>query len=145
MLLHHHTVHWQRLLSSTLLFAVLHHPTCLGQAGLNEQLLADGLLGSHFGRYGLPAEFDFVVVGGGTAGLTLARRLASNASMSVAVIEAGGFYEFDNSNLTEIPAFNSYYEGTEPGERNPLFDWGQRTAPQTVRSDKSLSLLYLLS
>ena len=34
---------------------------------------------------------DYIVVGGGTAGLTIANRLAENNT--VAVIEAGGFYE----------------------------------------------------
>jgi len=39
---------------------------------------------------GVNGSFDFLVVGGGTAGLTLATRLAQNGSFSVAVVEAGG-------------------------------------------------------
>ena len=35
------------------------------------------------------AEFDYVIVGGGTAGCVLANRLTEDASVSVAVIEAG--------------------------------------------------------
>lgn len=42
--------------------------------------------------YGVPgnASYDYVVVGGGTAGLTVATRLAQDGRFSVAVIEAGG-------------------------------------------------------
>lgn len=53
--------------------------------------------------------YDYVIVGGGTAGLVLARRLAANFSLTVAVIEAGGFYELDNGNFSEIPAFASIF------------------------------------
>lgn len=38
------------------------------------------LLGAYFGRVALSASFDYVIVGGGTAGLTLANRLAANSS-----------------------------------------------------------------
>ena len=34
-------------------------------------------------------EFDYVVVGGGTAGAIVARRLAEDPSVTVAVLEAG--------------------------------------------------------
>lgn len=94
-----------------------------------ETLQAQGLLGSHFGQVSIPASFEYVVVGGGTAGLTIARRLAE--SHSVAVIEAGGLYELDNGNFTEIPADASYYLGKDPAFYNPLIDWRQKTSPQT--------------
>lgn len=99
---------------------------------MNEALKAQGLLGAHFGVPGLPGTFDYVVVGGGTAGLTIASRLTANTSVTVAVIEAGGFYEFDNGNLTEIPANAGYFIGTDPKEKNPLIDWEQYTEPQEV-------------
>ena len=47
------------------------------------------LLGTPFGAPGSNASFDYVIVGGGTAGLTMATRLASAPGISVAVIEAG--------------------------------------------------------
>ncbi|KAI4115737.1 MAG: hypothetical protein LQ338_007817, partial [Usnochroma carphineum] len=50
--------------------------------------------------------FDYVVVGGGTAGLTSAARLAEGSSHSIAVIEAGGLYEQDNV----VPFSNSTNE-----------------------------------
>lgn len=60
--------------------------------------------------------------------MTIARRLAEQHS--VAVIEAGSFYEINNANLTEIPAQASYYLGKDPALRNPLIDWNQQTTPQ---------------
>lgn len=39
------------------------------------------------------ATFDYVVVGGGTAGLTIASRLSEDSGTTVAVIEAGTFYQ----------------------------------------------------
>ena len=38
---------------------------------------------------GAPEVFDFIVVGGGTAGCAVAGRLAENPKVSVLVIEAG--------------------------------------------------------
>lgn len=56
--------------------------------------------GNNFGIWGQNASYDYVVVGGGTAGLALATRLAENTSLTVAVIEAGGFYEEGISDLS---------------------------------------------
>ncbi|KAL8933415.1 MAG: hypothetical protein Q9216_006373 [Gyalolechia sp. 2 TL-2023] len=74
--------------------------------------------------------FDYVVVGGGTAGLALASRLAQGGSLSVAVIEAGGFYEQDNGNLSVVPAYCTFNSGTDPTDVNPAVDWGFVTEPQ---------------
>lgn len=49
-----------------------------------------------FGKPGKNASYDYVIVGGGTGGLTIAARLAEDKNISVAVIEAGGFYQVDN-------------------------------------------------
>lgn len=76
--------------------------------------------------------FDYVVVGGGTAGLTLASRLAEGSSLSIAVIEAGGFYEQDVGNLSVVPGYCTFYSGTDPADVNPLIDWGFVTEPQKV-------------
>ena len=38
-------------------------------------------------------SYDYVIVGGGTAGLTMAARLSEDPAISVAVIEAGTFYQ----------------------------------------------------
>ena len=91
-----------------------------------------GLLGSHFGVPGLPASYDYIVVGGGTAGLTLARRLTAKSSVSVAVIEAGDFFEFSNGNYSQVPAYASYFTGSDPAIKNPYLDWYMYTEPQPV-------------
>lgn len=94
----------------------------------DESLQSLSLLGSHFGSIDIPAEFDFVIIGGGTAGLTIANRLSEKHT--VAIIEAGGFYEIENSNLTEVPSNCVYYLGKDPLWNNPLIDWAQYTTPQ---------------
>lgn len=89
-----------------------------------------GLLGSSFGIPGQDYEFDYVVVGGGQAGLTVAARLAENTSMSIGVIEAGSFYELTNGNLSEIPSFDSWFTGKDTDDWQPGIDWGFITEPQ---------------
>lgn len=89
------------------------------------------LIGSSFGVPG-NASFDYVVVGGGTAGLAIAARLAADPSLSVAVVEAGAFYEVDNGNISVIPGDSTFYSGTAPNNTQPLVDWGFNTVPQTV-------------
>ena len=92
-----------------------------------------GLLSSHFGPYGWPGQsFDYVIVGGGTAGLAVARRLAQDGTHSVAVIEAGGFYEIEAGNATEVPMYLFNYFFDNGHVKNPLFDWYQYTVPQPV-------------
>ena len=92
------------------------------------------VLGSTFGLPGANATFDYVVVGGGTAGLAIATRLASDPSVSVAVIEAGGFYEIDNGNRSIVPGYATYFTGSDPDDYQPLIDWGFVTEPQEVRT-----------
>ena len=109
-----------------LIAAVKSAPTHLNQ------LDARRLLGSSFGVPGSNQTFDYVVLGGGNAGLTIATRLAETAT--VAVIEAGSFYEIDNGNISQIPAFDAFFTGKDLDDFNPLIDWGFRTTPQAVRS-----------
>jgi choline dehydrogenase-like flavoprotein len=54
--------------------------------------------GDSFSIPGKNAFYDYVIVGGGTGGLTIAARLAEDKNASVAVIEAGGFYQIDTGN-----------------------------------------------
>lgn len=74
------------------------------------------------------------IVGGGTSGLTVAKRLVG-AGLTVAVIEAGTFYEISNGNLSEIPAYATRGTSDQLTEVPPLVDWGFITTPQTVRSN----------
>ena len=83
---------------------------------------ARSLLGSSFGVPGNNATFAYVIVGGGTAGLTLATRLAEQQNGRVAVVEAGGFYEISNGNISRVPAGDGTYAGTAKDDWQPLVD-----------------------
>jgi choline dehydrogenase len=85
-----------------------------------------------FGIPGRNATFDYVVVGGGTAGLAVAYRLAEDGTNTVAIVEAGGFYEKENGNTSVVPAYNQEYNHVTPDSRwnAPLVDWGFLTEPQ---------------
>ena len=102
------------------------------QAVYLESISGLGLLGDHAGVPSINASFDYVVVGGGTAGLTIATRLAENGSFSVAVIEAGGFHEFLNGNFSTVPGTAGLFIGTAPSGLNPLVDWGYKAEPDSV-------------
>ncbi|PBK86342.1 alcohol oxidase, partial [Armillaria gallica] len=66
--------------------------------------------------------FDYLIVGAGTAGLTLASRLAEDRNVQVGVIEAGTYHGSDP--LIDIPA----NIGSAGG--NAQYDWRFSTVPQ---------------
>ncbi|KAJ7132223.1 alcohol oxidase [Mycena epipterygia] len=80
-----------------------------------------------------PSSFSYVIVGGGTAGLTLAARLTEDASVSVLVLEAG------EPHLNEPAILIPAEVGSVTG--NPDYDWGviqlYETTPQ-VNADNSV-------
>lgn len=90
------------------------------------------LLGSSFGTPGDNATYDYVVVGGGTAGLTIAARLVEQHAGTVAVVEAGTFYELSNSNNSMLPGGDGAFTGKGVTDFQPLIDWGYITEPQAV-------------
>ncbi|KAI0405420.1 hypothetical protein F4802DRAFT_597250 [Xylaria palmicola] len=89
-----------------------------------------GLLGTSFGIPGQDYEFDYIVVGGGSAGLAVASRLAEQSSLTIGVVEAGSFYELTNGNRSEIPSFGNWFAGKDTDDWQPIIDWGFITEPQ---------------
>ena len=66
-------------------------------------------------------SYDYVVVGGGTAGLVVANRLSEDTSITVAVIEAGGSV-FNSTNVQNTTSY-----GLSIGTS---IDWQYLTVPQ---------------
>lgn len=101
---------------------------------------AQQLLGNFFGIPGSNATFDYVVVGGGTAGLAVANRLAEDGNYQVAVVEGGGFYEVENGNTSTVPAYCVEYGAFDPSSADefPLVDWGFVTTPQAGLNNRTL-------
>ena len=101
-------------------------------------LVAGQIPGYSLGTANQNAAFDYVVIGGGTAGLTLAARLAEDRSNKVAIIEAGGFYEVDNGRASEIPGEAFVGVNTDPDDVPSKIDWGFVTTHQSALGDREL-------
>ncbi|EGX90743.1 choline dehydrogenase [Cordyceps militaris CM01] len=81
------------------------------------------------GLLGRDQEFDFVVVGGGTGGNAVGYRLAE-AGFSVAIIEAGTFFEFSKPGFSTIPGLDVLFVGSDTSEALSPADWKFQTTPQ---------------
>ena len=57
-------------------------------------------------------RFDFLILGGGTAGLLLAARLSEDSQVNVGVLEAGGDHK-DNP-IVNIPGLNVSFQSASP-------------------------------
>ncbi|KAJ7213284.1 GMC oxidoreductase [Mycena rebaudengoi] len=77
-------------------------------------------------------SFDYVVVGGGTAGLVVATRLVEDPSVNVCVLEAGEDVTVQLDCL--VPGFCLKNIG------NPAVDWGHVSAPQVNANGKAFYL-----
>ena len=77
----------------------------------------------------LPAEYDYVIVGAGTAGCVLANRLSADPSIRVLLLEAGGE---DDWIWIHIPVGYLYCIG------NPRTDWCYRTEPCAGLNGRSI-------
>ncbi|KAL2872637.1 GMC family oxidoreductase [Aspergillus lucknowensis] len=98
--------------------------------------LAAGCLGASISGN---ATFDYVIVGGGTSGLAIASRLAEDPSVSVAVVEAGGYYEVEGGFMSVIPGFaGAASTGTSPLDSLSLIDWNFNTLPLKEGFDRRL-------
>ncbi|THU84491.1 alcohol oxidase [Dendrothele bispora CBS 962.96] len=76
-------------------------------------------------------NFDIIIVGGGTAGLTLANRLSAT-SAKVGVIDAG-HYNTSGDPLLDVPFNPGAFIGdpTQTFIGNPAYDWGFASVPQS--------------
>lgn len=75
-------------------------------------------------------QFDYLIVGGGTAGLTVATRLSENADHTIGVIEAGGDQTEDPLILTPGLATSA--------ANNPLYDWSFETTHQVHANGRAI-------
>lgn len=88
------------------------------------------ITGTSFGIPGRDATYDYVIVGGGLAGSVVASRITEHSNASVALIEAGSFYELTNGNWSQIPYWSEQWVGAGADDWQPLIDWGLFTEPQ---------------
>ncbi|KAF9262835.1 alcohol oxidase [Marasmius fiardii PR-910] len=101
--------------------------SCIAVLGWVTALLAVELDAEEFSK----TRFDFLIVGGGTTGLTVAATLAEDRKFTVGIIEAGD-RKYDDRVL--IPAL----AGTPLGD--PEYDWLFRSTPQTAVNDRVIEL-----
>jgi choline dehydrogenase-like flavoprotein len=74
-------------------------------------------------------QYDYVIVGGGTAGCVLANRLSADPSISVALVEAGPTV-FDDPRVKLVSPISPAW-GSE-------LDWNYTTTPQIYANNSKL-------
>ncbi len=78
-------------------------------------------------------EFDYIVVGAGSAGCIVAARLAEKKDVRVLLLEAGGS---DRSRFCTIPGMVSVIHTIPQVKKR--FDWGYYTVPQRHAADRRI-------
>lgn len=72
-------------------------------------------------RFQLLQIYDFIVIGGGSAGAVVASRLSEIANWTVLLLEAGD----DENEISDIPLLAGYTQLSK-------FDWKYQTSPSTA-------------
>ena len=75
-------------------------------------------------------QFDFIIVGGGTAGCVLANRLSAEASASVLVLEAGGPYRHPMLPIPMMGGLSYFIKST---------NWGYESAPEPNMDNRKIT------
>lgn len=99
--------------------------------------LVEASIGALQGVLGIEQIFDYVVIGGGTAGNTIAYRLAE-AGFSVAVVERGMSYEVGKPVIGPAPLGDIIGVGSNPLDSIPTVDYGFSTTPQAGAGGREL-------
>lgn len=79
-------------------------------------------------------EFDYIVVGSGSAGAIVAARLAEDPRVTVLLLEAGGS---DRTTWVRKPGMISLVQQIK--QLKERFDWGFSTAPQASLNDRRIT------
>ncbi|KAH9457984.1 hypothetical protein MJO29_005111 [Puccinia striiformis f. sp. tritici] len=84
--------------------------------------------------------YDYVIVGAGTAGMTIAARLSEDPNVRVAVLEAGIDYELaPEKALIDTPGSDTVGCGSQPYDnRTDAFDWRFSTTPQSGANNRTV-------
>jgi choline dehydrogenase len=126
------------LSKSLLILLFVSITTCAPVEGEKAKRNFNGVLGSLSGLLGIDATYDYVIIGGGTAGLVMAERLSEDPNLQVAVIEAGSYYEVTNPIIGMTPSGDTMFVGADPSDTNPLVDWNFVTSPQSGANGRSI-------
>lgn len=95
------------------------------------------LAGASLLQYASADSYDYIIVGGGTSGLVVAKRLSEDAALSVLVIEAGGNVE-NNTDVTSPLAYGYAFGSAIDYQYQTINQTYAGGAKQTLRAGKAL-------